>query len=1306
MITFSNIPESTQKTLFDKMNMLEKNDKVVSAGETLTDESGDIKKNYMFSRSVFMRMISLSTTADEKPVVLMGGELDSFGNLAENFQFQEGPNATRTIYDTISDRGAKYVGTPISGHEQKYRPLPGVKDVNIEFKGGGRTMGATRAAEVNWTCWSWEELDRLTKHFLHHGETIFIDWGWSGVGDLQNIELFPILEVNDDGETQLIKLQPGRDLLKELPNHVVNQNGNYDALIGIVKDFSWSVREDGGFDCVTSLVAPGISVLEQDVKKSSNPSLQTIGGMFKDMRGSSVEKVTEKMGAIQNMLTGEFGGLLSSGNVMTEEEAITQVDPLQWLSPAVWVGAGVSLGIDFYQYLTEEEEGVASFGTGEVNHVTLLPVVADDVSKEIETSPFEDKNSPLHMGGSSFPGVGAFENKTATTEIDKNTDGKTLFKGGTRFNMMYNSTQGTVAAYSPFLTFDMYMDDLPNQLWYNILHNENIMQGGHILRFMSWFTFGTMAANEEVGIDWGGDGWQTAKFNPGTWKTYEHDEMYVTWGWFEDNVLSRFFSKVEMNIVLGQFRSIERIVNEETGEEEVHPIKIRNHEKLITTDFSKFLLLKNESDFSYMTMNESWADPNKWTELDGRWRAPIEGYGMVGLNNINSRPFELDENGKKFSISPLMPFKPIEGMIHNFDDPEDPNSGILRNVYFNARYLKEKMANASSVQQAILNVWDGFSDEYGGIYNFGIDWTDDMNTVQVKDNGWVLDPVLEKLNNKSHQKDPDALDEKDKEEKLDGLFEFPTWQKSSMVKSQNMEARLPDRMQLVAMYGAQNMTDGDETETLNEDEKAGLAWSRILGNKDLTEEGLTAEEARVKLRKSVLGGQVDYPYKNNLPFGRADADINQPLIYGGKAGSQDGTIIYESILDELMKKEYDKYKKANREVGEEDITTTDEELKAMKLDDFHRKVFNGVVWGADFSLPEFQSKYQVYKKNSLIKFYLLFDGINERVESNDVADGSPWNKTHDIIMKSPYKKYIVKELKGNEGLSAVHDPIIPIELELEIDGTSAIFPGNAFQSSYIPGGYRDRACFQVKGVSHKIDSSGWSTTLNSQIRASMGKLKSEEKEEITKRNPRANEEAALDKVNKALDQKSEEDLRIMAAMLEKKIAEDAYNKALTEGQESGTLKEIPEPGEGTDTTTAQTPVINPSVSIANIAIGTGGQAMVDGQLLWKDEAMTDPVYNETLTAQVKHKPMDIEGMSKGDIAFQMDTSADGSLIKIGISENGVSAEQFTQMMPGISNSIMSSLPAGSNIDALMINIYDNVTAPGSSGTTISIPTGG
>ena len=31
---------------------------------------------------------------------------------------------------------------------------------------------------INWTCWSFEEITRLTPHFLSMGKTVLLEWGW------------------------------------------------------------------------------------------------------------------------------------------------------------------------------------------------------------------------------------------------------------------------------------------------------------------------------------------------------------------------------------------------------------------------------------------------------------------------------------------------------------------------------------------------------------------------------------------------------------------------------------------------------------------------------------------------------------------------------------------------------------------------------------------------------------------------------------------------------------------------------------------------------------------------------------------------------------------------------------------------------------------------------------------------------------------------------------------------------------------------------------------------------------------------
>ena len=55
------------------------------------------------------------------------------------------------------------------------RPIPGIKSIDVQFKGGVRAL---RTANISWTCWSFEDLDRLMPHFLGHGKTVALEWGW------------------------------------------------------------------------------------------------------------------------------------------------------------------------------------------------------------------------------------------------------------------------------------------------------------------------------------------------------------------------------------------------------------------------------------------------------------------------------------------------------------------------------------------------------------------------------------------------------------------------------------------------------------------------------------------------------------------------------------------------------------------------------------------------------------------------------------------------------------------------------------------------------------------------------------------------------------------------------------------------------------------------------------------------------------------------------------------------------------------------------------------------------------------------
>ena len=90
------------------------------------------------------------------------------------------------------------------------------------------------------------------------------------------------------------------------------------------------------------------------------------------------------------------------------------------------------------------------------------------------------------------------------------------------------------------------------------------------------------------------------------------------------------------------------------------------------------------------------------------------------------------------------------------------------------------------------------------------------------------------------------------------------------------------------------------------------------------------------------------------------------------------------------------------------------------------------------------------------------------------------------VIKEPFKGFINTNVTRFGKTSNANIPLlVPLELELDIDGIGGIYPGNSFHSTYVPVRYQEHTVFQAKDVNHRLDSSGWTTTLRGMMRTTL-----------------------------------------------------------------------------------------------------------------------------------------------------------------------------------------------------------------------------
>jgi hypothetical protein len=130
------------------------------------------------------------------------------------------------------------------------KPMPGITSMDVKSKSA---YGSLREVTVNFVCNNIQQLEDLELLYMRPGYTVLIEWGWTpfldNSGALQNnIKFYDGVLKGGIEREQIFK-----DLFDKSKEHF----GNYDALYGYVKNYNWTARMDGGYDCTTTVISIG-----------------------------------------------------------------------------------------------------------------------------------------------------------------------------------------------------------------------------------------------------------------------------------------------------------------------------------------------------------------------------------------------------------------------------------------------------------------------------------------------------------------------------------------------------------------------------------------------------------------------------------------------------------------------------------------------------------------------------------------------------------------------------------------------------------------------------------------------------------------------------------------------------------------------------------------------------------------------------------------------------------------------------------------------------------------------------------------
>ena len=226
-------------------------------------------------------------------------------------------------------------------------PMPGIIDATIRTKSA---YGSLREGKINFEVHNQRQLEIMEMLYMRPGYMVLLEWGWcpyiasSGGKEARGkiVNELRLVENETDNDIYTNNITQNR-VFNSINNLKESQDGNYDGMLGFVKNFGFKAREDGGYSCFTELTSigeviesikiPAVSIINttKDINPSGNTTtdeggdIQVVGGVATKITSDTPEWKKTKMlsvnrekfdKAIATQVFPTYNGLLGLINVI------------------------------------------------------------------------------------------------------------------------------------------------------------------------------------------------------------------------------------------------------------------------------------------------------------------------------------------------------------------------------------------------------------------------------------------------------------------------------------------------------------------------------------------------------------------------------------------------------------------------------------------------------------------------------------------------------------------------------------------------------------------------------------------------------------------------------------------------------------------------------------------------------------------------------------------------------------------------------------------------------------------------------